>query len=416
MVMKSRLATVLLLALVVSMWASQAAWAATITVDTTANKRITDSQCSLREAIINANRDNQAGSTDCAAGSGIDTIVFDLGSSATITLGRQLDITDAERLTINGGAADITVSGNDKVRVFQVVEGARLTLNKLTVSDGLANDSSPFNNRGGGVENSGGNLTITKSTFSGNSSVSANGTGAGGAVATQSIGDKGGTVIVKNSTFSGNSADGSGGGIYILVATATVSNSTFSGNSAPAGGGMFNSNFSTLTVTNSTFSGNSASNNGGGISNFGTTLTIESSTFAANSAFFGDSIFNSSAASSATLRNTILASATANCAVPPGEPITDGGYNIDTGTSCGFSAANNSKPSTDPKLDSSGLQDNGGPTQTIALQEGSPAIDQGNSFGLNRDQRGRSRPQDFAAIGNATGGDGSDIGAFEVQP
>jgi predicted outer membrane repeat protein len=410
MVMKSRLATVLLLALVVSMWASQAAWAATITVDTTNAQRITDSQCSLREAIINANRDNQAGSTDCAAGSGIDTIIFDLGSSATITLGRQLDITDAERLTIDGGAADITVSGNDKVRVFQVAEGARLALTNLTVSDGLANDSSPFNNRGGGVENSGGNLTITNSTFSGNTS-----TFLGGAIATQNIGDRGGTVKVKNSTFSGNSAGNSGGGLYILGATTSVTNSTFSGNSAPAGGGINNSNFSTLTVTNSTFSENGASNNGGAITHGGSQLTVESSTFAANSSLFGNSIFNLSAANSATLRNTILASAGANCAVPPGEPITDGGYNIDNGTSCGFSAST-SKSTTDPKLDPLGLQNNGGRTQTIALQEDSPAIDQGNSFGLNRDQRGESRPQDFAAIANATGGDGSDIGAFEVQP
>jgi hypothetical protein len=414
MVMKSRLATVLLLALVVSMWASQAAWAATITVDTTANKRITDSQCSLREAIINANRDNQAGSTDCAAGSGIDTIVFDLGPSATITLRSQLNVTDAEPLTINGGTADITVSGNDSVRVFQVVEGAKLTLNTLTVSDGLANDSSPFNNRGGGVENSGGKLTINNSTFSGNSSVGAIvGTGLGGAVATQSISDRGGTVIVKNSTFSGNSADGSGGGIYILAATVRVTNSTFSGNSAQGGAGIENSNFSTLTVTNSTFSGNSASNNGGAITHGGSQLTVDSSTFAANSAFFGNSIFNRSAANSATLRNTIVASAGANCAVPPGEPIADGGYNIDTGTSCGFSAST-SKSNTDPLLGP--LQANGGRTDTHALSTGSPAIDQGNSFGTNRDQRGESRPHDFAEIDNATDGDGSDIGAFEVQP
>jgi hypothetical protein len=46
--------------------------------------------------------------------------------------------------------------------------------------------------------------------------------------------------------------------------------------------------------------------------------------------------------------------------------ITDGGYNIDDGTTCGFSAANNSMPSTDPLLDPKGLQNNGGPTQTIS--------------------------------------------------
>jgi Ca2+-binding RTX toxin-like protein len=49
------------------------------------------------------------------------------------------------------------------------------------------------------------------------------------------------------------------------------------------------------------------------------------------------------------------------------------------------------------------------------LLRGSPAIDQGNSFGEPTDQRGEERPSDFGAITNATGGDGSDIGAFEVQ-
>jgi CSLREA domain-containing protein len=59
------------------------------------------------------------------------------------------------------------------------------------------------------------------------------------------------------------------------------------------------------------------------------------------------------------------------------------------------------------------LQNNGGFTDTMALQGTSPAIDQGKSFGLSTDQRGFLRPQDDPAINNATGGDGSDIGAYE---
>jgi hypothetical protein len=51
----------------------------------------------------------------------------------------------------------------------------------------------------------------------------------------------------------------------------------------------------------------------------------------------------------------------------------DRGFNIDDGTSCSFSAANNSLPSTNPKFASS-LADNGGPTKTIALLKRSPAI------------------------------------------
>lgn len=61
------------------------------------------------------------------------------------------------------------------------------------------------------------------------------------------------------------------------------------------------------------------------------------------------------------------------------------------------------------------LQNNSGPTPTHALGVGSIAIDKGNSFTLTSDQRGETRPCDDAAIPNATGGDGADVGAFEVQ-
>jgi len=62
------------------------------------------------------------------------------------------------------------------------------------------------------------------------------------------------------------------------------------------------------------------------------------------------------------------------------------------------------------------LQMNGGSTPTHALLSGSPAIDRGNSFGVHTDQRGYRRPYNFSSIPNAHGGDGSDIGAFELQP
>jgi len=60
------------------------------------------------------------------------------------------------------------------------------------------------------------------------------------------------------------------------------------------------------------------------------------------------------------------------------------------------------------------LANNGGPTQTHALMPGSPAIDKGESSGATTDQRGAMRPVNLPNP-NATGGDGADIGAFEVQ-
>ncbi len=75
----------------------------------------------------------------------------------------------------------------------------------------------------------------------------------------------------------------------------------------------------------------------------------------------------------------------------------------------------------DPKLDPNGLQSNGGLTTTIALLLGSPAIDKGTSAGLTgnltTDQRGSGFPRIFddLLVANAAGGDGTDIGAFELQ-
>jgi hypothetical protein len=68
----------------------------------------------------------------------------------------------------------------------------------------------------------------------------------------------------------------------------------------------------------------------------------------------------------------------------------------------------------DPWLDV--LQDNGGLVPTMGLLSSSPAIDKGKNIGLSTDQRGLPRPIDFAGVPNAAGGNGSDIGAFEVNP
>ena len=155
------------------------------------------------------------------------------------------------------------------------------------------------------------------------------------------------------------------------------------------GGGILNNG--TLTVTNSTFSGNSAPRFGGGIGNFpGTTVN---------------------------LKGTILAASTPdNC---DGGGVVDGGYNISDDNSCGFTTppagtSQNNISDSDLKLDS-GLKDNGGPTQTIALLVGSAAIDQipqadctdAKGDPLTTDQRGFARPDAGEVV--------CDIGAYEFQ-
>jgi hypothetical protein len=102
--------------------------------------------------------------------------------------------------------------------------------------------------------------------------------------------------------------------------------------------------------------------------------------------------------------------------------VVSGGFNIEDGTSCGFTQAGDHS-GADPGL-APALADNGGPTPTFALLANSIAIDRGSAFGASTDQRGMPRPFDLGPIlfdlgpivRAAPGSDGSDIGAFEVQP
>jgi len=399
LIMAAALAASVVMAVVVL---ASPAWAATYTVTNNADS----GAGSLRQAIIAA--DTTTGVAD--------TINFELGSSATITLtSAQLPtITDAAGLTINGGSANITINGANQYRVFEVGSGAKLTLSNLTVADGAAADRD-FGG-GGGIFNNG-TLTVSNSTLSGNSSgnSSPGGGAPGGGIYNA------GTATVSNSTFSGNSAIFDGGGIFNAGYSLVISNSTLSGNSAAGGGGGLNNGpigieNATATVSNSTFSGNSASFGGGIVSGGLGTLTVSNSTFSGNSTTGGG--FGGAYASlgnSATFKNTIVANSPSggNCGAIPN----DGGYNLDSDKgsfdTCGFSTNNNSLSGVDPMLGA--LADNGGPTQTHALLKGSPAIDKGNSFGESTDQRSLVRPSNFVGIPDASGGDGSDIGAFEVQ-
>jgi hypothetical protein len=165
---------------------------------------------SLRQAISDAN-----------ASAGEDTINFDPSlSGQTITLSsQQLTIADSAGLIIDGGSANITVSGNNAVRVFEVRSGAKLTLNNLTVANGRGAS-------GGGIYNAG-TLTVSNSTLSGNNApyVSTS----GGAISNR------GTVTVINSTLSGNSAGASrGGGIESYDGSATLQNTIVA--NSPSGG------------------------------------------------------------------------------------------------------------------------------------------------------------------------------------
>lgn len=150
-------------------------------------------------------------------------------------------------------------------------------------------------------------------------------------------------------------------------------------------------------------------------------ITIVNSTIAANSVtgvapagtgdfgggLSGDNVapggpFNSNliARNSIIARNTVDGAA-ADCALTN---TTSSDHNLSSDSSCGFTDAGSIR-NADPKLGP--LADNGGPTDTLALQTGSPAIDAGdNAVCPATDQIGTARPQNVVC----------DIGAFELVP
>jgi hypothetical protein len=361
--------------------------AATITVISAAD----DGGGSLRQAISNA-----------AAG---DTINFSLppGTAAITLTSDQLLIN--KNLTISGPGAGLltvqrsTASGTPQFRIFQIASST-VTISGLTIANG-----NPTSAVGGGI-GGGGTLTITNCTVSGNTAVSGGGISIGG------------TVTITNSTIAGNTASTFGGGIYFGIGTVTITNSTISGNTAGYGGGIYD-NGSTLSVVSSTISNNTAQQGGGGIlqtATNNTTLSVVSSTISGNdtSTGGGSGVLNNGG--TVNVKNTIIAKNTGGGAGPDfNGTLTSEGYNLIGNTSgatiTGTTTGN--QLNVDPMLGP--LQDNGGPTFTQTLLSGSPAIDAGNAGGLTADQRGFSRPVDSPTIANAPGGDGSDIGAYEVQ-
>lgn len=375
---------------------------------------------------------------------GPNPVSIHLTTTKLITLDTQID-----------GGGLITVSGGEAVRVLQVQVGARLTLANLTVHAGRATGAS-----GGGVANFGtltvhhsiftynvaayhggailnyGALEVNDSTFLGNEA-GIN----GGAIDTigqvtvrrstftsNSAGFRGGAInnylgamTIEESTFTANSSTGYGGGLVNDGGTALIqASSVFSNTAQDVGGGVRNSGG--LSIVDSTFANNQAGTRGGGIEN-SNSLDVVNSTLVANSAASqGGGIYNHTGAAAQALHVTLVANNTLitgggnlenlgsfsigysiiingsilNCQ----GAFTSLGYNMDSGTDCGLLSADdtqNEEPGLTP------LQDNGGPTFTMAPLTGNVFDRIPAAACLPTDQRGLTRPQ----------GGRCDIGAIE---
>ena len=213
-------------------------------------------------------------------------------------------------------------------------------------------------------------MNILRCTFSGNSAFNAGALG------------NFGTMNVVESTLSGNSTTGNSGAGFINFGTMSIFNSTLSGNTVTgadriggAGAQIGGESDPVLTISHSTIAGNTATGSGGGIYNDGGTLIIKSSIFADNTAPNGPDIWGSADSE---------------------------GFNLIEDPSDVTITADNDILGSDPAL--MPLADNGGPTQTHAIDDSSVAWGSGSCTDVvgdpvTEDQRGVLRPSEGCSMG-----------------
>jgi hypothetical protein len=355
-------------------------------------------------------------------------------------------------LTIRGpGARVLALDGRTADQIFVVLSGT-VGISGLSLINGryIGSAGNPeqdgFEARGGAIFNQA-TLALNDCVLSNNAAIGGaggptasgfaggGGNGKGGAIAnigtltmtnchvTANLAAGGAGGVATDGGFDGSGGQGYGGGIY-AVTPITLVRCAIAGNSADGGtgpggtgsgsGGGLNIE-GAATVLSSTIAGNVAGGSsfdfGGGIYDNGPGILLRSCTIASNAADYGGGL----STSGTDMGNTILAG---NSAAGGGADcsgiINSSDYNLIQNTNgIGFSGITlHNVVGQSPLLGL--LQDNGGLTPTMALPVTSPAIDKGRSFGLLADQRNAQRPFDFAALANAGGGDGSDIGAFEL--
>ena len=313
-----------------------------------------DGVTSLREAVnlANSNPDQS-------------DITFAVNGTVTLTQGQ---ISLSSDISINGdtngdGAADVTLSGNNASRIFDITgTGTDVDLHALRFVYGR------------GFQ--------------------------GGAVRSAAFT----SLDVSNSTFTDNMASQNGGAIYVFGTDFTLANSLIGFNSASAGGGL-NNRDGTATIENSTIVGNT-SDYGGGIASYGA-FTAINTTITDNSANVGGGI---TASGNETIINSIIS----------GNRARFTSANV-SGT---IETATDNVVDATPEDVFAALSPNGGgaldltvpdPVLAVALKNSAfnPAIDVGLvAGGLTSDVRGNARSVDTS---KADGSGPVDAGALEVQ-
>ena len=377
--------------------------------------------CVLTSCVVRGNRSGAGGGPDAGAGGGgYGGNGGGIFNSGTVILNECI---------VNANVAGQGSGGGDPsgfVTVFSaggwggaggsgggVYNNGQIQLNFSTVcgnTSGIGGDGDSFGSGGnGGAGGDGAGIFNEGKLSSDTSTISGNLCGDGGT---------GGSGVVGDGADGG--AGGSGGGIFNVSSLNLVS-CTIALNQAGAGGNGGNG-FGYWFSSYAPVSGGQGGNGGGILNNAdNTNAVIQNTLIALNLANVGGVGGTNSYDDLQQITQQIGDCGPDGISFDVAGDFTSQGFNLvgmadgSTGFTNGVSAdqvGNNANP-INPLLGS--LQMNGGLTPTHTLLPGSPAIDQGNCFGIHADQRGHHRPQNYSSIPNAPGGDGSDIGAFELD-
>ena len=387
-----------LLAFLIASSSAASAYSATISV--AAGEVVTavgNGNCSLHEAIRNAESDSDTSGGDCVAGSGNDVIALAAGSTYTIS-NAIADVAGTMNVGLPEVRSNITINGNgaiiqrdpalfnatpcsgsgSKFRILKVGNDGNLTIHSATLRNGCVQGQAggAIHNHGvlvldrvnvlnneaqaaGGIQNDG-TLTMSRSTLANNVAI----TGAAGGLGNSR------TLQVVESTINNNTTTGAGGGGLITGGPVAFINSTVSGNVASGLGGAL-VGFSATSMTHSTI----ANNNGAQVAAAPTQGSGLYGTFTLTGSLLAGQVNGSNCRGSVTSVNSAADDASCGGATVFATPLLGA------------------------------LADNGGPTRTHMLQLGSPLINAGNNTsasGLTVDQRGSARiangTVDFGAV------------------
>jgi len=415
-------------------------------------------------SLAGATSANAATDADCTVANTVDSTAVVPGTAADIqtlmdantpviclsgTFALAASLTYNYDLTIHG-VIDAVLDGGNSVGILVDSGANTITVESLRFTRG--NDTSAAaGNKSGAIRGSSGasssTIIVHNSQFDNNSG------SLGGAISAH-------IVEIYDSQFASNFADSTGGAVTAWTSV-TATRSTFRENVSQGGGAI--SSYDVATVDSSTFESNEALYYGGAIDAFGN-AEVENSTFVGNTAvhataarggaihseggtvrqstFLDNSVVTSRGESIAVedgtmeLRGNIFAGSGAepHLAVDAGSFV-DTGANLFTTTQAVEVALTSVQPSTQFELttlaifNGATLADNGGPTQTIALHSGSPAIRavSADASSMTVDQRGTARPAvsdagafefdngDADGSGSAGSGDGAELAATGTE-